>query len=524
METFIKNKDRAIGGADHESLSPRFCAREISLWLLLLTATILLSACGGGGTSGGGPPINLLLSGDWQFTMAPPADGSFFGGPQGGFLLQNGGSVTGAATYAVSLSELLIPCNTGSAPITGTISSQTVNLTAVAGTQTFTLNGTLSLDGMTMAGTYMSTNGTAGDGAPCGTAQTGLQWSAILVPPITGTIQGTFHSAGGTAGLVEQEFTVSGALNQAANTGTSSAAVTGNLDFLIPLTNLSGYPCLISASLNGQISGNSVTLQIIGGDGSELGFIGEPINSLGSTGVNPVTFDSVNGGYILHGAGPSYLVATTACPGSLANIAVAGDFGNICLGSNGASACQQPITLTPSALIFPVQVVSSPPTMQTITLANASGTNVGGVTLNLTNTSGAANYTETDVCGVNGVPSQGQPFNLIPGQSCDVTVTFAPLETCAVGTPPDQCPSPLTATLVVTSPNSEMIFTVPITGTASSPGGVATREPDSSPEGISGTSSPRLLSFVNHNGHQSQIRPSASNRIFPDVEQHAEID
>ena len=31
----------------------------------------------------------LTLSGNWQFTLANPPDGSFLGGLQGGFLLQN---------------------------------------------------------------------------------------------------------------------------------------------------------------------------------------------------------------------------------------------------------------------------------------------------------------------------------------------------------------------------------------------------------------------------------------------------
>jgi hypothetical protein len=510
----ILTTGREICGLKRHSLSQRFCtARMKSLALLLLTGTIMLSACGGGNSSSG-PQIPLTLSGNWQFTMAPPSDGSFLGGLQGGFLLQNNGVVTGAATYSVSLPNLLIPCNTGSAAITGSISGQSVKtLVAVAGTQTFTLTGTLSLDGLTMAGTYTSTAGTAGDGSPCGTAQPpagvpGLQWSAVLVPPLTGSITGSFHSTGGAAGLDEQDFLVTGALNQAANTGTSNATVTGNLSFLNTLTNASDYPCFTSASLYGQISGNSVTLEMFGTDGSELGLIGEPVGSLGSTGVNPVTLNSAHGGYVLQGDGPSYLVATTPsgatpCPGSLENIFVAGDFGNICFALSGVSACQQPITLTPSALIFPAQVLGSPSTAQTITLANASGTMVGGVALNLTNSDGVANFTETDTCGVNGVPSLGQPFDLIAGQSCVITITFAPLETCAVGTPAAQCPSSLNATLVATSSNIETIFTVPITGNGVNAAAASTRELD--------------------NDKTVQTLSSASNRIFHDVEHHAEI-
>jgi len=503
METVTQS--RGIREANRKHLArPVRTAWAKSLGLFLLAGTLLLSACGGGGSSSDSP-IPPTFSGNWQFTMAPPSDESFLGGLQGGFLLQNNGSVTGAATYAVSLPNFLIPCNTGSAAITGAISGQSIKtFTAVAGTQTFTLTGTLSVDGTTMAGTYQSTTGTAGDGSPCGTAQTGLQWSAILVPPLTGSLQGSFHSAGGAAGLDEQDFLVYAELTQAANSGASHATVTGNLSFVNAVTNESDYPCFSVASVDGQISGNSVTLEMFGSDGSESGLIGEPVNSLGSTGINLVTLSPANGGYVLQGTGPSYLVATTPCPGNLQTISSAGDFGNVCLALNGTNACQQPITLTPSALIFPVQTLGTLPTTQTITLANASGAAVGNVTLNLTDNDGVSNFTETDACGINGVPSQGQPFNLIAGQSCVVTISFAPLETCTVGTPPAQCPSALNATLTANSPNNEMIFTVPITGTAENP--VA----DSTPE-FDGRQMLRTLS-------------SSSHRTLQDVGHHAEID
>lgn len=440
----------------------------------------------------------MTLSGNWQFTVAPPADGSYLGGLQGGFLLQDKGSVTGAASYAVSLSRLLFPCNSGSASITGTVSGQDVALTAVAGTQTFTFAGMLSLDGSTMAGTYTSTSGTAPDGAPCGTVQAGLQWSAVLVPPITGPVQGSFHSAGGAAGLGEQDFLVAGGLSQAANTGSSSATVTGNLTFLNQITNSSDYPCFTAALLSGQISGNIVNLRIIGTDGSTIGQIGEPAGSNGVTGVNPVTFSSSHGSYVLNGAGPTYMVATPVCPGNLASTATAGDYGSVCLALNGASACQQPITLTPSALIFPTQALGSPPTAQDTTLANTSGTTLGGMTLVLTNNSGATNFTETDTCGLAGVPSLGQPFTLDSGQSCVVTITFAAQETCAVGTPPTQCPSPLTATLTVTSPNNGSILTVPITGTALSESAVLTRETKFGADGVSEARRFKLFADCRH--------------------------
>ncbi|MGA9527766.1 MAG: hypothetical protein WBS24_06595 [Terriglobales bacterium] len=305
--------------------------------------------------------------------MSPQIDQNnqvlFQGGLQGGFLLQNSSSAKGASEYAVSYPGLLIPCNSGSATVTGTISGQTVNLTAVAGTQTFTLTGTLSLDSTAMAGTYTSSAGTASDGSPCGSAEpppglnmSGLQWSASLVPSITGPFQGNALSMGGTTVLQNEDFQVWGSLTQAQNTGASSATVTGTVNFI-------SYPCLDSAPVYGQISGNSLTLQILGNDDSVIGLIGEPVGSDGTTGLNPLTVQSAQGGYVVNGVGPSYLVATNACPGSTENADAAGNFGNICLALNGAS-CQAPAgpasraaksaNSAPALVVHPALVVRGP--------------------------------------------------------------------------------------------------------------------------------------------------------------------
>lgn len=465
--------------------------RAKRLLLALLAATLLLPGCGG--SSSGGGQIQLSLSGNWQFTMAPPGDGSFLGGLDGGFLLQSGDSVKGGATYAVFLPGLLIPCNIGNAAII-TGSSTTINgnqnqwtITAVAGTQTFTLTGIQSFDASTIAGTYNSTAGTAGDGGPCGTAQTGLQWSAVLVPPITGNILGSFHSTGGAAGLTNQDFLVSGSLTQASNTGASNAPVSGSLSFTEPGTNASDYPCFATASVYGQISGNSVTLEIVGSDESVLGEIGEPASSYGVTGLNPVTYDSALGGYILHSVGPSYLVATNSCPGNVNSIATAGDYGDICLSVGiplgSANACQEPITLVPAAVTLTYPPVPPATTStQAVTLANSSGGALSGVTFTFANIPATAtNFTETDNCGPGGDPAQGEPFSLASGGSCVITITFTPQ--CGA-----QCGSPLTATLTVTSPKSadnDKVFTVPITGTVTG-------------EGDSMSSSNRIFQDANH--------------------------
>jgi hypothetical protein len=458
--------------------------------LVLLVGTLLLSSCG---SSSNHNPLLLgpQLSGNWQFTVAPPGDQSFTGGLQGGFLVQDNNSLTGSIAFSVASSTPTTVCNSGSAAVTGTISGQNVSLTAVAGPQTFTFNGTISLDNSTLAGTYSSTAGTASDGSPCGTVQSGLTWSAVFVPPLTGVIQGDFHSTGGTAGLRNQDFPVSGVINQALNNG-SSATVTGNLGFASPLTSINNYACITTAKVTGRISGNTVTLQLMGTDGSSLGQIG------GILAGKPVTFDTVRGGSVLHNlAGVGYAVNTPGCLGtSLTN---PGDSGNICLGV-GTSACAQPITLTPSAVVFPAQTMGSTAT-QTITLTNNSiTTTLTGLALTLTNQpADAASFTVVgDTCETPG-SSFGSPFQLLPGLSCTIPVVFNP-----------QASASLSATLSVTSPMSadnDTSFAVPIKGT-----GTASSELDFASE----TGSPAQAQSQSFTPGAHPSKQTESNRAFED--------
>jgi hypothetical protein len=517
----------------------RMCSMSAQALLLVIAIIMMvaLSACGGG--SSNNSQSSATLSGNWQFTLAPQTDGNpkdltFSGGLLGGFLLQNSGTASGQAVYSVTSSASVTgPCNSGSAPVAVTISGQNVTLTAVAATQTFTLSGTLSTNGSTMMGTYSSTAGTAPDGSVCGYAVTGLSWSAVSVPPITGTIEGSFHSTAVGTSLTNQDFAVTGVLTQGENIGASNATVTGTLTFIDSNTELSDYPCFSVASVNGQISGNSVILQIIATNGAIIGQIGEPAGS--PTSINPVTFDSVQGGYILHGVGPSYIVATSACPGNLGAASSAGDSGDICLALNSTTACQQPITLTPAVITFPAQTLISASTTQTITLANNSSSVVSGLKLTFTNQgdnsfpgqsdfNGLPSFTETDACGANGAPSLGQSFSLAVGQSCSITVTFSPQEGCPwlpfpspspppsiSGAPPELCPFPQTAQVTVNSPTSadvDNVFAVPITGTGISAVQPSTPELDFGAEeqlNPPEASLPQLLSFTNVSGFPVQI-------------------
>jgi len=510
----------------------------------MVIATMMSSACGGSGASGASQQT-ATLAGNWQFTMAPqtgnPGDPTFSGGLQGGFLLQSNGSITGQTVYSVTSSTSQTgACNSGSAPISVMISGQNVTITEVAGTQTYTLTGTLSSDGSTMLGTYTSTAGTAANGSACGYAETGLSWSAISVPPLTGSITGSFHSGGigDNSGLLNQDFSVTGSLTQGENIGASNATVTGTLSFIDPTTGLSDYPCfpLGSVSVNGQISGNSVILQLIGPDGSNDGQIGiPPSQATNSGGADIVTFDSTTNGYVLHSAGQAYVVNTKYCPASV----VEEDLGYICLALNSPTACQEPITLSPYVLTFPGQILGTPATTQTITLANNSGASLSDMTLSFipntdsplfgsgsTDFNGLPSFTETDACGAGGAPSQGEPFVLGAGQSCSVTITFAPQEGCPwlpfpsspsiSGAPPEWCPFPQGGTLTVNSPTSgdnDKTFVVPITGIGLSAIQPSTPELDFGAEeqlNPPEASLPQTLSFTNNSANPVQILGRAS--------------
>jgi hypothetical protein len=511
--------DRALNRTNHEPFALFYFGAVVKSSLpFLLAGLMVLSACGGNSSnqaqSTGG------LAGNWQFTMASPSDNSFQGGMQGGFLLQNNGTVTGAVVYAILLpaqqggSPTL--CNSGSAPITGTVSGQNITLTAIAGTQSFTLTGTMSAGNSTMMGTYTST-----DGQGCGTAQTGLQWSATSVPPLTGTIQGNFHSVLSTLNpslntdLRNQDFPVSGSLTQGENIGASNATITGTLNF-------QGYPCLVTASVIGEISGSSVILQIIAPNGLNVGQIGAPT---GFANPSPVTFLSSSGGAVLTGAN-GYGVTTSACPGGT----LAGDIGDVCLGLGNSTSCTQPITLSPASIIFPAQQVGSVPTTQTITLTNTapSATPLTGLSLSfnpqsgitspfgLSDFNGLPNFTEQDNCA----NPPGSAFALAPQQSCIIAISFSPQESCSWlpstalgGEPPSLCPFPLAATLTVNSPvsaDNNSAFALPITGMGFSAIVPSTPELDFGAEAVSEASLPQLVSFTNQGSSPVQILPALS--------------
>jgi len=501
--------------------------RRRVLWISLLGVLPIITLATGCGTStsqssstSSGP-----MAGNWQFQMQTPGDSSFVGAvpssctPEyenqppplcfSGFVLQDGQSLTGQLIYAIALPVQNAPpslCSSGSGALSGKINNQDVTLTLGAGAMTFTFTGTLSADGSTITGTYNST-----DGKGCGTEQSAIPWTANIVQPLTGSVQGSFHSTG--IGLLNgQDFPVTGTLTQGTNIGASNATVTGKLAF-------QDYPCLGAVNVNGQISGNTVRLQLFTGNGLDVGEIGTPSVAM---------FGSTPQGGVLHGTN-AYGLTTSQCPGGNGP----GDKGNLCLALGGSTVCTEPVVLSPAALTFPPRTLGETPFAEQVTLTNTdpSGATLNGLTLSFDPLGGApnpfggfsdfdllANYTERDTCAA----SLGTPFSLGPGKTCVITVSFSPQQSCPWlpsttinGQPPSFCPFPLNAKLSVDTQKTNKddqygTFSIPITGTGLSALVPSVPEVDFGSEAVTERSPAQVVSFANQGLHPVEILPTLS--------------
>ena len=526
---------------------------EYFAYLLLVASAILFFSCGGTTPSSSQP--NTSFSGNWQFSMTNP-DTSYpletAYGLQGGFVIQENGSVKGEVVYSISGTSQVngswTVCDSGGASINGTVNGQTLSFTATAGSQTFTFQGTLS-SAQAAGGTFSTSGGTVSGFSSCGLAASSQAWTAVAVPPLSGSITGSFHSGGSGAPVAEnnQNFPVTGVLTQGENVGASSATVTGTLSFLDPVTAKSDYPCIPAGTIyvNGEISGNKVVLQLIGVNGAAAGQIGVPLSqvNLGGNGRAPVTFDSTTGGYVLHSTGVGYVVNTSSCSSS-SNLE---DVGFVCLALNSSTACQQPITLSPASVSFAPQLLGSTgSSSQTITLANNSSGDVDNLTLTWlpasdgpnsdtgqTDFTNMSDFLEADNCVSGGevLPANttSSTFSLATGQACTIRVAFAPQASCTWlpgvfgGAAPSVCPLALTAQVVVDYPSSatsndllcplstsDCRFAVPIVGRGLSFVQPSTPELDFSAEAFGEASLPQALSFTNTGTTPVQVLPYAA--------------
>ena len=506
--------------------------------ILLLAGLGVLSACG---NTSKPATADGVFSGNWQFQLTTdgsfgslvspnclPSQGAAFAPLcMGGFLMQTNGVVSGQLQYAITVPfQSGSYCNGGSATVTGTVSGQDVTLTVLAGPETLTLKGTLSQDGSTIMGTYTSQS------QGCGNSQTGSAWVANSMHSVSGPVQGRFHSTGkgSDTALANQDISVTGLLVQGPNTGASSASVTGTLNF-------QDYPCLATASVNGQISGDSIILQLMGLNGTLIGQIGAPAGFLNP---GPVTLKSSAGGYVLMGSN-GYGLTTSSCRGGN----VKGDIGNICLGLGSATACTGPIALSPGALAFPGQLLGSTPSSQSFTITNTDPSaathslqlSFPGVGSTSTDFDGLPHFTEQDNC----TTSPGSSFSLTPGNACTVTISFSPQQSCPWlpsvalgGAAPLQCPpfltqspgsppslvAPLMVSCLTCSTNldSSTTFAAPVSGIGLSALQPSTPELDFGAEIAADAnkaggqvSLPQSISFINNGTAAVQILPAMSS-------------
>ena len=477
---------------------------RVALALSLISLAVL-AGCGGSGSST--PPTSSQpLSKNWQLTLAdqidPTSGADFTGGLTGGFLLQTGKTVAGSFNYAIAPAGT-VPCAGGAASVSGTVSGQSVTLNVVAGGQTFTLMGTLSSDGTSMMGNYTTSAGVpVSGGGVCGAAQTGATWSAVAIPAITGTFQGDIHN-----GSVYQ---LTGNLLQGPNVGAAGATVTGELIS-------ANDPCFVHASVTGTISGSSVLLSVIADNGAVLG-------QIGTTGGTAATFGNAGGGggLVLRGINGGGFSTSSKCS--------AGG-GNVCLGTLAAN-CAQPVSFSFSSIAFPPQLVGSSRS-QTVTLTNTdpSGTSQSGtLTFNVGSSEfgivPAPNFSAQGnaPCPSALPPGTAEPFTLVPNQSCTITLTFTPQQSCTWGpnkdennpnnVPPLKCPAPLPpASLiadVASSPDGDTSFMEVISGT-----GLSAIEPVEAQLGFSAiaqgqTSPQQILTLVNSSASPVTILPAVS--------------
>ena len=241
---------------------------------LLMALSFILTACGGSNKSNTDPPTSGPLTGNWQMSLQS-SNTNLKPNPQSGFLVQNQNVITGSVSVTDS------PCS-GVGTVDGTVTGAAVSLVVNPTGIQLNLSGTLGSDMASMSGNYtiLSSGCSGSQTAP----QTGI-WTANLVAPLNGNMQGTFTST-----QIGTSYSVAGQVSQGPNTGISNAALTGNFG-------ATGY-CFTTANIVGVISGTSVVINLMGSDG---------ITQIGQMNVTS-SFDgkSLTGRYNILPMGPGF--------------------------------------------------------------------------------------------------------------------------------------------------------------------------------------------------------------------------
>jgi hypothetical protein len=241
---------RSLSHAQEETLEQPFSRsrRRCEGWSRLLLSAALLggllatTSCG----SSSKQAANPTLSGNWQITLSRHASTQ----PQiySGFLVQSGSAIAGSVVLGGGCS--------GVGPVIGKMDGENLSLTINQFGQDLTLTGSVPSASGFLGGDFSTLAGACNAFPNTGT------WTAIEVPPLAGTFHGTFTSAG--SGSV---VNVTGTIAQGPNTGNSNASLNGTVT-----TTGSAQFCdyLTVASINGLISGTTVTLGLFGPEGTQI--------------------------------------------------------------------------------------------------------------------------------------------------------------------------------------------------------------------------------------------------------------
>jgi hypothetical protein len=238
----------------------------------------------GGSKGAGTSSTSSAISGNWQITLT--RHNSTEQWTFSGFLMQSGSTVNGSFVLGVG-------CQ-GVGPVTGTIDGQNLQLTVGSFGQDFNLSATLpsgSSTATTMSGQFSTLPGACVDFTSSGT------WTAIRIPPLSGSFQGSFI-AGGAGGIT---INVIGTLTQGPNIGASNATLSGTMA-------ATGAPAFCSyigqTTVTGVISGTSATLNFYGPDGTLIGQAPSPGGAFPPLTVSP-DGNSITGSFNFNGISSS---------------------------------------------------------------------------------------------------------------------------------------------------------------------------------------------------------------------------
>jgi hypothetical protein len=266
---------------------------KFSIIFALLCAFVASLGCG---NSIPPAPSNGILSGNWEISLQRHAHSEplLFSG----FMLQSGPDVAGSLILGGG-------CD-GVGGIDGTVSGEKLALTINEFGQEISLTGTVP----------PGASGSAFIGGPfsalaggCATYASTGTWSATRVAAISGTFHGTLTSTA-ISGNAPDVFNVTGSLTQGANTGSSDATLTGTMT----ATGTPHFcPYLTSATINGLISGTSVSLNLFDVTGSPIAQIAPATIT---TDASSLSCSATASGNVCY----SFPPISNSCPGELGSV------------------------------------------------------------------------------------------------------------------------------------------------------------------------------------------------------------